>query len=99
MDCTMKHLTNNKGEKMKGKDKFTEAEISKLKMLIQKRCKTPSNQQKAIRNKMRAIGFYGQDDFGIVDMTIEKFEYLIENNQITIIDAEKNLKDAIEPKE
>ena len=36
MDCTMKHLTNNKGEKMKGKDKFTEAEISKLKMLIQK---------------------------------------------------------------
>ena len=48
---------------------------------------------------MRAIGFYGRDNFGIVDMTIEKFEDLIENNQITIIDAEKNLKDAIEPKE
>lgn len=84
---------------MKGKEKFIKAEISGLKLLIQKRCNAPSYKQKAIRNKMRAIGFYGRDNFGIVDMTIEKFEDLIENNQITIIDAEKNLKDAIEPKE
>lgn len=69
---------------MKGKDKFTEAEISKLKMLIQKRCNTPSNQQKAVRDKMRAIGFYGSD-FGIKDMTIEKFEGLIRDGHIKII--------------
>lgn len=90
---------SNQVKNTKGKDRFTEAEISKLKMLIKERCNTPSNQQKAIRDKMRAIGFYGRDDFGIVDMTIKKFEDLIENNQITIIDAEKNLKDAIDPKE
>lgn len=73
---------------MKGKEKFTKAEISELKLLIQKRCNAPSCKQKAIRDKMRTIGFYGRDDFGINDMTIEKFESLISNGRIKIIQDE-----------
>ena len=35
---------------------------------------------------MRKLGFYGGDDFGIKDMTIEKFEKLIEDEKIKIKD-------------
>ena len=81
---------------MKGKSCFTQNEINQLRLLIKKRCNTPSNKQKSIRDAMRAIGSYGRDDFGINDMTIEKFEGLIKNKRITIIDAKKNLKDVID---
>lgn len=81
---------------MKGKSCFTQNEINQLRLLIKKRCNTPSNKQKSIRDAMRAIGFYGRDDFGINDMTIEKFEGLIKNKRITIIEAKKNLKDVID---
>lgn len=81
---------------MKGKSCFTQNEINQLRLLIKKRCNTPSNKQKSIRDAMRAIGFYSRDDFGINDMTIEKFEGLIKNKRITIIDAKKNLKDVID---
>ena len=77
-------------KKMKGKDTFTEAEINKLKGLIKKRCEALSSQQKAIRNRMRAIGFYGRDDFGINDMTIEKFEGLIKSGRIKIVKDDIN---------
>lgn len=70
---------------MKGKNTFTEAEITQLKRLIVERCNAPSSKQKAIRDKMRAIGFYGRDDFGIVDMTVEKFEGLIKNKDIKVV--------------
>ena len=48
---------------MKGKSCFTQNEINQLRLLIKKRCNTPSNKQKSIRDAMRAIGFYGRDDF------------------------------------
>ena len=85
------HNKKNKG--MKGKNKFTEAEISELKLLIQKRCNAPSSKQKAIRDKMRAIGFYGKADFNINDMTIEKFESLIRDGRIKIIQDETAIPD------
>lgn len=75
---------------MKGKSCFTQNEINQLRLLIKKRCNTPSNKQKSIRDAMRTIGFYGRDDFGIRDMTIEKFEGLIKDKQITIIDTKKD---------
>lgn len=81
-------IHNNKNKKMKGKNKFTEAEISKLKMLIKERCNAPSGKQKSIRDKMRRIGFYGGDDFYIKDMTVEKFENLIRDGRIKIIKGE-----------
>ena len=33
---------------------------------------------------MRRIGFCGGDDYGIVDMTVEKFDDLIRTKQIII---------------
>lgn len=69
---------------MKGKDTFTKNEMARIKQLIIERCHAPSSKQKAIRDKMRAIGFYGSD-FGIKDMTIEKFENLIRDGRIKII--------------
>lgn len=77
---------------MKGKSCFTQHEINQLRILIKERCKAPSNKQKGIRAKMRRIGFYGGDDFGISDMTVEKFEGLIQSKRITIGDAKQNEK-------
>lgn len=69
---------------MKGKNEFTKEEIAQLKLLIAERCKAESSKQKSIRAKMRRLGFYGGDDFGINDMTIEKFEQLIKSEKIKI---------------
>lgn len=52
---------------MKGKKEFTEQEIMELRMLIRERVKASRSDQKRIRNAMRSIGFYGRDDWGIVD--------------------------------
>ena len=54
-------------EAMKGKKEFTEQEIMELRMLIRERVKASRSDQKRIRNAMRSIGFYGRDDWGIVD--------------------------------
>lgn len=71
---------------MKGKNVFTELEIEALRELIRQREKADSSKQKPIRDKMRAIGFYGRDDFGIVDMTVEKFDKLIADERIIVKD-------------
>ena len=71
---------------MKGKNVFTELEIEALRELIRQREKADSSKQKPIRDKMRAIGFYGRDDFGIVNMTVEKFDKLIAEEQIIVKD-------------
>lgn len=75
---------SDKTEK-KGKTSFTKVEIKKLKVLIENRCNASRDEQKKIRNQMRNIGFYGRDDFGIIDMTIEKFEGLIKTEKIKIV--------------
>lgn len=53
-----------------------------MRELIRKRVKADSSMQKRIRDKMRAIGFYGRDDFGIVDMTESDLDMLLESGRI-----------------
>jgi hypothetical protein len=75
---------------MKGKDTFTQTEISELRNLIKERIKADRSRQKGIRAKMRNIGFYGSDDFGIVDMQPSDFERLINSGRIKVI-GQKNV--------
>lgn len=78
---------------MKGKNVFTVMEADELRRLIQLRCNTGRAEQKGIRAKIRKLGLYGRDDFGINDMTIDKFEELVETGRITIVDEpEKSAK-------
>jgi hypothetical protein len=69
---------------MKGRKIFTETEIAELKRLIILRNKTAPSAQKAIRQKMRNIGFYGKDDWGINDLQLSDLETLINSGRITI---------------
>lgn len=74
---------------MKGKNVFSISEYHQLISLIKERVNTiDRNDQKRIRDKMRKIGFYGGDDFGVIDMNVEKFENLIRTGQIKIIGLE-----------
>lgn len=68
---------------------FTKNEIKKLRELIIQRCNANSSKQKKIRSQMREIGFYGRDQFGITDMTIQKFDQLINSGAIRIIGESK----------
>lgn len=70
---------------MKGKNTFTTDEIKKLEDLISIRIETSSSGQKAIRQKMRNIGFYGQDDWGITDLKIADLHSLIKSRRINVI--------------
>lgn len=73
--------------KVKGKKVFTKAEIEQLLELIKERRQAPSDKQKSIRNKMRKLGFYGRDDWGIIDCTEKDLIQLISNGKITVKDA------------
>lgn len=72
---------------MKGKRDFTRNEIEEIVALIRQRCSAAPDKQKRIRDKMRSIGFYGKDDFGVYDMTEEKFYNLIDTGKIAIKDS------------
>lgn len=72
---------------MKGKREFTESEIARLRELIKERVQAPKGKQAQIRNKMRRIGFYGQDDWGIQDCQLADLDGLIRSGQITVIGA------------
>lgn len=74
-----------KEKELKGKNTFTQNEIDQLKDLIRQRVNAPRNEQKSIRNKMRRIGFYGKDDWGITDCQISDLDALIKSGEITII--------------
>ena len=73
--------------KIKGKKVFTKTEIEQLLQLIKERRQAPSDKQKSIRNKMRKLGFYGRDDWGITDCTETDLIQLISNGKITVKDA------------
>lgn len=73
---------------MKGKNVFSKREIELIESLIIKRCNAEKSQQKNIRSKMRNLGFYGSD-YGISDMTIDKFHRLIDNGEIQISDGKR----------
>ena len=69
---------------MKGKNSFSLDEINKLKQLIGLRVKADRSAQKTIRNKMRRIGFYGWDDFGIWDCQVSDLDRLIRDGIIKV---------------
>lgn len=71
---------------MKGKDRFTSAEIVELRELITERQNAPRNSQKQLRNRMRKIGFFGRDDWGIIDCNLDDLDKLIDTGRIKIID-------------
>ncbi len=71
---------------MKGKNIFTESELNQLSELIKIRNGTERSRQKGVRDKMRAIGFYGRDDWGITDLEISDLEKLIRDGKIKIAD-------------
>ena len=71
---------------MKGKNTFTQKEIDELKRLITLRANSTSkSEQKKLRDKMRKIGFYGRDDFGITDCQVTDLESLISDGRIKVI--------------
>ena len=69
---------------IKGKKVFTKQEADTLRTLIKLRVKAERSEQKRIRDKMREIGFYGRDDWGIVNCQLKDFERLISDGSITI---------------
>ncbi|MCX4334835.1 MAG: hypothetical protein OSJ55_08145 [Bacteroidales bacterium] len=70
---------------MKGKNTFTKSEIVELKQLINMRQNAPYDEQKRLRDRMRDIGFYGRDDWGIVDCHVCDLEDLINSGNIIVI--------------
>jgi hypothetical protein len=70
---------------LKGKNTFTMSEIKKIEELIRLRNNTPASGQKNIRQKMRNIGFYGQDDWGITNLQLDDLHRLIKNKEIIVI--------------
>lgn len=71
---------------MKGKNTFTQKEIDELKRLMTLReNSTSKSEQKKLRDKMRKIGFYGGDDFGIYDCKVAHLESLISTGRIKVI--------------
>ena len=72
---------------MKGKNQFTQAEMDRLRELIRKRVKADKATQKRIRREMRNIGFYGRDDFGIIDLQESDLDRLIREKRITVIES------------
>lgn len=86
-------------KELKGKDTFTCAEIAQLIELIKLRNRTESSRQKGVRDKMRAIGFYGRDDWGIVDLQLSDLENLIRSGEIKISDYNFEKKEVVKKKD
>lgn len=74
---------------MKGKDHFTKHEIATLRRLIRIRVELSQqsgtkNEQKKVRDRMRSIGFYGGDDWGIFDCQESDLDRLIDSGLIKV---------------
>ncbi|WP_164123031.1 hypothetical protein [Sphingobacterium sp. xlx-130] len=64
---------------MKGKDTFTTEEATKIIALIEAKLKAGKEEQKKIRDKIRALGFYSTD-FGMgpgYGYTVEDFKNVV----------------------
>ena len=55
------HWNEINNSDMKTKKQFTSAEISSIEDLVRRKCNAPGNEQKAIRDRIREIGFYWSD--------------------------------------
>ena len=78
-------MKQNKIANMKGKNVFSQSEYDELERLVIRRVNAPSSQQKRIRDQMRALGFYGRDDFGITDLRIEDLRRLRKSGRVVVI--------------
>lgn len=83
---------------MKGKHIFTSSEINDLEKLILLRGKTHPSKQKPIRDKMRKIGFYGKDDWGITDMQVKDLSDLISSKRIQVVNSDTCISHAVKNK-
>ncbi len=70
---------------MKGKREFTEDEANKIRNLIKQKLLASTNEQKAIRNKIRDLKFYFSDFSDKKGYTVDDFNQLIKSDQIRII--------------
>lgn len=82
---------------MKGKNVFTQSEYDELERLVRLRVNASREDQKKIRNKMRRIGFYGGDDFGIIDLKIEDLRSLRKSGRIVVLGSKSAAKPAAMP--
>lgn len=69
---------------MKGKSVFTESEIAQLRILIAKLRNASKKEQKYIRSRMRSIGLYVRDDWGITNFCLEDFDRLLRDGRIRV---------------
>ena len=72
---------------MKGKDTFSQEDFDELIALIRERSHVPSREQKKLRDRMRTIGFYGRDDWGITDCKVEDILQLVNLGHIKILNG------------
>lgn len=72
-------------DKSKDKYEYTLDEINQLRELISLRNMADKNTQKKIRNKMRKLGFWGRDKWGIVDCKLHHLEELIASGKIKVV--------------
>lgn len=90
---------------MKGKTHFTEKEIKEISQLIEEKLAAPSHKQKAIRDKIRELGFYGGDDFGLKNYTVADFLSVINKEDkpmqtsFTWVPAHKRIVEWLQEKE
>ena len=69
---------------MKGKATYTSDYIKALEELIQSKMKTLPSGQKAILDKIRGLGFFGKDDWGITNLQLSDLRALITSGRITV---------------
>ena len=82
----------------KGRTLFTIAEIEKLRQLfLEKDNTTDQDEKKAIRTKIRKMGFY-ISDFS-KDMNSLQFDHLLKSGKISIINYNEHVKSNYEDKE
>jgi len=72
---------------MKGRNRFTADEISRLKSYIRQKQSAPAGEQKRWRDKMRALGFCISDfQSGSEGFSDRDFDRLIERGAVEVVD-------------
>ena len=74
---------------MKGKNIYTQQEIEQLRDLIREKKRASADERKRIRQKMRKMGFWGRDDWGIIRCSEADLDELIKSGRIKV-KSEKN---------
>jgi len=71
---------------MKGRRTFTKEEAEKIRILLDQKCKAPSDEQKGFRDELRKMGFYISDFTDSKEgFTSADFNSLIECGQVIIV--------------